>query len=58
MGPRHMREDDKNEIIDSLSDNAKASITAVGAALAGVIVGGVALLSSWLLGRLLDLFGD
>ena len=52
-----MRPDDKDEIINSLSDNAKASITAVGAALAGVIVGGVALLSSWLLNRLLELFG-
>ena len=53
-----MREDDKQEVLDALSDNAKASITAIGAALAGVVVGGIALLSSWLLGKLLDLFGD
>lgn len=52
-----MREEDKSEIIDSLSDNAKVSITAVGAALAGVIIGGAALVGNWLLNKLFGLFG-
>ena len=53
-----MRDKDRQEMQDALSDNAKVSITAIGAAIAGVVVGGIALLSSWLLGKLVDLFGD
>lgn len=53
-----LRKDDKDEALESLSDNARASIVALGAALAGVVVGSAALLSSWLLNRLLDLFGS
>lgn len=52
-----MQRKDWDDTKDALSDNAKASLTALGAALAGVIVGGTALISSWLLGKLLDLFG-
>ena len=53
-----MKRDDLEEVRESLSDNARASLVALGAALAGVVVGSAALLSSWLLNRLLSLFGE
>lgn len=52
-----MRDEDRHEVIDALSDNAKVSITAIGAALAGVIIGGAALVGNWLLNKLFGLFG-
>ena len=53
-----MRPEDLDDVRESLSDNARASLVALGAALAGVVVGSAALLSSWLLNRLLSLFAE
>ena len=52
-----MKERDKEEVRNALSDNAKVSLTAVGAALAGIIIGSAALVGNWVLQRLFEIFG-